>query len=452
MQNRGSQARPKDLRRRVAERTPMMFGGFVSDGEKLTPEMQRLVQELQLRQIELERQNEELQRTRTEVEEGAARYTQMQLQLAESQKREAVGTLAAGIAHDFNNILTGILGELSMLDLEVLGDAMRHRRIQDVMDLARRGADLTKQLLAFACRAQYDARPLDLARVVAKTSTMFGRTRKEIEINLDLPPGLWAVLIDRTQIEQVLLNLSANAAQAMPKGGQLFLAAENVALTESQVPRPGTVPGRFVKLVVKDTGIGMDAATRARIFEPFFTTKRPGLGTGLGLASVYGIVRSHAGFMTVESEVGIGTTFSVFLPATDLPTMEDETPPAAIMHGSGTVLVVDDEQYVLKVLTGLLESIGYDVLTASSGREAVEIVRKRGLGLKVVILDMVMPDMSGGQTYDSLRKVAPGLKVLLSSGYGIEVQAKEMLARGCEGFIQKPYDVATLSAKLHAMQ
>jgi signal transduction histidine kinase/ActR/RegA family two-component response regulator len=418
----------------------------------MTPEMQRLVQELQLRQIELENQNQELKRARIEVEEGVARYTQLQLRLAESQKMEAIGTLAGGIAHDFNNILTGILGELSVLDVKLGQDDTYRIYIEDALELVNRGADLTKQLLAFACRAKCEVRPLDLARVVAKTSAMFGRTRKEIEIQLDFPSGLMAVLMDRTQLEQVLLNLFVNAAQAMPRGGRLLLSAKNAELSEPDVAPFGIPPGLFVKFSITDTGVGMDAATLARIFEPFFTTKGPGLGTGLGLASVHGIVKSHAGFITVESEIGKGTTFSVFLAATDQAVEDEKTPAVAIVRGSGTILVVDDEQRVLKALTRLLETIGYDVLTASSGREAVEIVRRQGLGISLVILDMIMPNMSGGQTFDALRKIAPGIKVLVASGYSIEVQAQEMLAQGCAGFIQKPFDVATLSAQLQRIQ
>jgi two-component system cell cycle sensor histidine kinase/response regulator CckA len=449
MENKDTPAVANKVRRRMEVRPRTIRDDPGTDRQSNAPEMQRLIQELQLRQFELERQNEELRRARSEIEEGVARYTRLQLQLADSQKMEAIGTLAGGIAHDFNNILAGILGELSVLDLELDGDDKSHACIQDMMELVTSGSELTKQLLALACRAPLEVKPLDLARVVAKTSMMFGRTRKEIEIRLDLPPGLLAVLIDRARMEQVLLNLFVNATQAMPQGGQLFLSAKNVELAESDVAPFGAAPGRYVRLDVKDTGVGMNAATQAHIFEPFFTTKGPGQGTGLGLASVYGVIKSHAGFISVESEIGKGTTFSVFLVATDLPTPSEKTPAAVIVRGSGTILLVDDEQHILRALTRLIETIGYDVLTASSGREAVEIVRRRGLGISLVILDMIMPDMSGSQTYDLLRKVAPGIKVLLSSGYSIEAQAQELLGRGCKGFIQKPYDVATLSAVLH---
>ncbi len=379
------------------------------------------------------------------------RDLQLRLQLAESQKMEAIGTLAGGIAHDFNNILAGILGGLTLLDIELHPTDENHGSIQDMMDLVTRGSDLTRQLLGFARRGKYDVRPLNLARVVAKTSAMFGRTRKELSIHLDFPPGLMAVLMDHTQIEQVLLNLFLNAAQAMPHGGTLNVRAENADLAGSTTRPDGLAPGPFVKLLVQDTGVGMDAATQARIFEPFFTTKEPGQGTGLGLASVYGIVRSHEGFITVESALGKGTTFSVYLPATDLPTSEEKTPAAVIERGVGTILVVDDEPHILDVLSRVLKKIGYDVLTASDGRKAVEMVRQQGASISLVILDMIMPEMSGSQTYDALREVMPSLKVLVSSGYSIDEQARELLARGCKGFIKKPFDIATLSSKVREL-
>ncbi len=379
------------------------------------------------------------------------RDLQLQLQLAESQKMEAIGTLAGGIAHDFNNILAGLLGGLTLLDIELQPTNENHGFIQDMMDLVTRGSDLTRQLLGFARRGKYDVRPLDLARVVAKTSAMFGRTRKEVSIHLDFPPGLMAVLMDHTQIEQVLLNLFLNAAQAMPHGGTLEVRAENADLSDSTTRPSALGPGPFVKLAVQDTGVGMDAATQARIFEPFFTTKEPGKGTGLGLASVYGIVRSHGGFITVDSALGKGTTFSVYLPGTDLPTSEEKTPAAVIERGVGTILVVDDEPHILDVLTRVLKKIGYEVLAASGGRQAVEMVRQHGASISLVILDMIMPEMSGSQTYDALREVMPNVKVLVSSGYSIDEQAREMLARGCKGFIKKPFDIATLSSKLRAL-
>ena len=245
--------------------------------------------------------------------------TDLLSQLVQAQKMEAIGALAAGIAHDFNDILAAILAWLSMLDLELADEGERHADIQEMRALVERGADLTKQLLGFACRGKYDIRALDLAQVVAKTSAMFGRTRKDITIELDFSPGLRAVYMDCAELDQVLLNLLANAAQAMPRGGHLILSAENAELTSEDVAPHGAAPGRFVKLVVSDTGVGMDAATQARIFEPFFSSKPAGESTGLGLAAVYGILKAHAGIITVKSEVGSGTSFTLYLPTADRP-------------------------------------------------------------------------------------------------------------------------------------
>jgi two-component system, cell cycle sensor histidine kinase and response regulator CckA len=353
------------------------------------------------------------------------------------------------VAHDFNNILGSILGGLSLLELELGASAAQHVDIKEMIAQVERGAELAKQLLGFARRGKYDARPLDLARVLEKTSAMFGRTRKDITIQLDIAPGLLSVLMDHTQLEQVLLNLFLNASQAMPEGGRLLLRAENAEIDgESEEAKHGVRPGRFVKLVVADTGIGMDAATQARIFEPFFTTKAPGQGTGLGLASAYGIIDNHEGSIAVESEPGKGTTFTLLLPATDRTTASDKAPAASIQRGKGTILVVDDEEQMLRTCSRLLETIGYDVLTAPGGKQAVELLRRHADRISLVMLDMTMPEMSGSQTYDKLKEIAPGAKVLLSSGYSMDGQAQGIMARGCNGFIQKPFDVATLSAKL----
>jgi CheY-like chemotaxis protein len=285
--------------------------------------------------------------------------------------------------------------------------------------------------------------------VVEKTSALFGRTRKDIAVELDLMPGLLAVLMDHTQLDRVLLNLFVNAGQAMPDGGRLVLRAENMELGSNEVAPHGAAPGRFVKLAVVDNGVGMDCATQARLFEPFFTTKSPGQGTGLGLASVYGIIKNHAGFITVESELGKGTTFNLFLPATEqLIAKKEVSQPPSIRPGTGTILVVDDEEQIVKAYARLLNKIGYDVLTASSGKQAVELMRQHGKGISLVILDMIMPQMSGPQTYEALQEVAPGTKVLLATGYSIDRETQEILARGCNGFIQKPFDAAALSAKL----
>jgi signal transduction histidine kinase/FixJ family two-component response regulator/PAS domain-containing protein len=369
---------------------------------------------------------------------------ELQSQLMHAQKMEAIGTLAGGIAHDFNNLLHGILGGLSMMELEPVAD--HQSDIQDMRALVERGAELSRQLLGFARRGKYDVQPLELGPVLEKTSEMFGRTRKDISIQLDVAPDLRRVLMDHSQLEQVLLNLFVNAGQAMLDGGRIGLRAANIVLSDEAAAVHRVQAGQFVQLLVSDSGVGMDAATQARIFEPFFTTRERGQGTGLGLASVYGIVHSHDGFVTVESQLGMGTTFSLFLPVTEQAPLPKKSDMRPIEHGSGTILVVDDEEPILRLCSRLLRSLGYEVLTASTGEQARELVREQGERIALVILDMIMPGMNGRQTFEALRQLAPGLKVLLASGFSGDGQAQELLALGCNGFIQKPFGRATLSA------
>ncbi len=377
---------------------------------------------------------------------------QLQAQLAQAHKLEAIGTLAGGIAHDFNNILQGVLGALFLVEEELGVDRARALELPETRALAERGAVLTQQLLGFARRGKYDVKPLDLASVLTQTSAMFGRTRRDLQIKLELAPRLRAVLMDHAQLEQVLLNLMVNAGQAMPSGGRLLLKADPVELAKGEV-EPDAAGGHYVKLMVTDTGIGMNAATQARIFEPFFTTKDHdhGQGHGLGLASVYGILKSHGAIIRVESQPGLGATFTLYLPATDSVVSESRSPPAKLEHGQGTILVVDDEPMVLRVCTRLLEKMGYQVLPAGGGRQAIELLRQHGSKVALVILDMVMPEMNGQDTFRALRALAPDLKVLLSSGFSIDGDAQALLAKGCGGFLQKPFDAATLSARLHEL-
>jgi signal transduction histidine kinase len=367
-------------------------------------------------------------------------------QLAEAQKMEAIGTLAGGIAHDFNNILHGMLGGLSMLELHRSGE---HRaEIQEMKALVERGANLARQLLGFARRGKYDVKPLDLGLVVAKTSETFARTHRNVAIGLDVAPALRPVLMDHTQLEQVLLNLLTNADQAMPDGGRIVLRAENVALAQQVARSRGVEPGSFVKLTISDTGSGMDAATQARIFEPFFTTKAPGRSSGLGLASAYGIIGSHGGFITVESRLRVGTTFTLFLPATERADEQELQGAAPLAMGTGTILIVDDEELILKVCAQLLRTAGYQVLTASSGKKAIELLSKHREGISLVVLDMIMPDMNGRQTFEALRQIMPDIKVLLASGFTREAQARALLELGCSGFIQKPFGPGLMLEKV----
>ena len=372
----------------------------------------------------------------------------LEAQLQQAQKMEAIGTLAGGIAHDFNNLLMAIQGRASIMLMNKASSHRDFRHLKGIEDNIERAADLTKQLLGFARGGRYEVKATDLNELIKKHNRMFGRTKKEITIRGKYEENFWPVEIDRGQIEQVLLNLYVNAWQAMPGGGDLYLETENVTLDEIDVEPFSIEPGEYVKISVTDTGVGMDKATRERIFEPFFTTKEMGRGTGLGLASAYGIIKNHSGFINVYSEKGHGTTFNIYLPASEKEIIEEKKAAVDTLRGTEAVLFVDDEEMIIEVASEVLENLGYNVLTARSGKEACEIYEKNKEQIDIVLLDMIMPDISGSDTYDSLKEIDPDIKVLLSSGYSINGQATEIMDRGCNGFIQKPFKMKELSQKL----
>jgi PAS domain S-box-containing protein len=369
-------------------------------------------------------------------------------QLQQAQKMEAIGTLAGGIAHDFNNLLMAIQGNVSLVLFDMDAAHPHHRILANIERLIRSGADLTSKLLGYARRGKYESRPLALNDLVRETSETFGRMRKDITIYRDMAEDLKCIIADKGQLEQVLLNLFVNAADAMPAGGKLILKTRN--LTHQEIPAKGysIKAGAYVLLSVADTGVGMEREVMARIFDPFFTTKKIGRGTGLGLASAYGIVKSHNGYIEVESEKDKGSTFSVYLPATDLRTSVDSVPSPKPAAGSGTILLVDDEQVVLEVTAQMIERLGYAVIRARSGREAIERFRENPRAVSLVILDMIMPEMGGGEVFDQLKRIDPRVKVLLASGYSMQGQAREIMNRGCIGFIQKPFSLQDLSVRL----
>jgi len=372
----------------------------------------------------------------------------LEAQLQKIQRMESLGTLAGGIAHNFNNLLMGILGNISLILLNKNPSHPDYEKLKNVEHLVQEGAKLSQELLDFARGGKYQVEPTDLNKVVKRSSDMFAQTKRQIKIYTKFQKDIWTVEVDVGQIEQVLLNLYINAWQAMPGGGELYLETQNITLDENYV-RPFKVkPGPYVKISVTDNGVGMDETTKQRIFEPFFTTKEENRGTGLGLASAYGIIKNHGGIITVYSEKGRGTTFNIYLPASEKEAIKQEKLAEGVLKGGETILFVDDEEMIIKTGKELLETLGYKVLIAKSGKEVIEIYRAKNEQIDMVILDTVMPDIGGGEIYDMLKKINPDIKILLSSGYSMNDEIKEILERGCDGFIQKPFTLKELSRKI----
>ncbi len=369
----------------------------------------------------------------------------LEAQLMDIRKMEALGTLAGGIAHDFNNLLMGIQGRTSLMLMDTDFSQQHYEDLKGIEDIVKRAAGLNNQLLGFARKGKYQVNPTDLNKLVHNTSQMFGRTNKDVKINTKFQEDLWTVEVDRSQIEQVLFSLFFNSHDAMPGGGELDLQTENVTLDESFTEPDQLCAGKYVKMSVTDTGVGIDEAIRERIFEPFFTTKRMGRGTGLSLASAYGIIKNHSGMIHVYSKKDEGTTFSIYLPASEKEIIEQKALPEEIFRGTETVLLVDDEDMIIDIGEKILKMMGYEVITAISGREALRLYKENQAKIDLVVLDMIMPGMSGGETYDRLKGINPNVKVLLSSGYSMDGQASEILKRGCSGFIQKPFRMSHLS-------
>jgi two-component system cell cycle sensor histidine kinase/response regulator CckA len=368
----------------------------------------------------------------------------------QAQKMESIGLLAGGIAHDFNNILGGILGYASWLKTNINHDHPFFRPVDTIEKSASRAAELTAQLLAFARGGKYDIRPSSLNSVISESlKILAGTLDKSIAIETHLNDSLPTVEIDIGQIQQVLMNLCVNARDAMPGGGCLTIESSVARLSESDARnQPEAKPGWFAVLSVSDTGVGMDDSLKGRIFEPFFTTKEKGKGTGLGLSMVYGVIKNHGGFINVYSEVGQGSTFKIYLPLSGKPEILECVSDGEMAGGHETILVIDDEEAIRQVAADILDSYGYRVLLAADGAEGASIFRQEARGIDMVLLDMVMPRQGGRETFLQLKQIDPDVRVLFSTGYSQNEKVNEIMALGVRGFIQKPYQVRDLLAKV----
>ncbi len=377
--------------------------------------------------------------------------SQLEEALQQSQKMEAIGRLAGGVAHDFNNLLTGILA--CAAELRDTEDAVVKRAAGTIEQAADRAAELTRQLLGFARRGKYRTYAVAADEVLDAVVRLVDRTTgKRVQIEHEPAPASAVMNGDPGQLEQVFLNLALNACDAMSDGGQLRFSTSCVELDETMTPpEAGNETGRFVRIAVQDSGHGIEESDLVRIFEPFFTTKPPGQGTGMGLAMVYGIVQNHGGWVDVESSVGEGTTFTVWLPAADGPAKQRDLPAASRTGKTDRiirVLVVDDEQVVRDTLDNLLTRLGYVVYTVSSGEAAIEWFQVNLDEVDVVVIDMVMPGMDGQECFQELRELDPDVRAVLSTGYGLDGAVRNILAEGMRGFVQKPYRIADLAEVL----
>lgn len=367
----------------------------------------------------------------------------------QAQRLEAVGRLASGVAHDFNNMLTAITGYGEMLRNGFKPDDPMREDVDEILGAAQRAATLTRQLLAFSRQSVLQPRLIVMNDVVRGIYNMLTRiVGSKIDFRTSLDPDLGLVKADPSQMEQVILNLCVNAKDAMPQGGSLELKTCNVDL-DADASRDAGIekPGNYVMIAVTDSGTGMDSETRVRIFEPFFSTKPAEKGTGLGLATVYGIVKQSGGDIWVYSEVGRGTTFKVFLPRVDEPLADEVAAKAnrgAAPRGSETILLADDEPPILKVARRILESAGYRVLTASDGAKALEVAAAHNGTIDLLLTDMVMPELGGRQVADKLRADRPGLRVLYLSGYTDTAAARQGLMEPGAAFLQKPFSSDSL--------
>lgn len=433
------------VRRPVRRLLALVLQGPSADTEPSSPSAQDELDELARA---ISRLNEELTERQRERDLLALELRRLEQKVVESNRIEAVGRLAGGVIHDFNNLLTVILGRTELLRLELQSDPRLSRDVELISLTGKRARALTSQLLAFSRRQHVEPKVVDLHRAVSSLSGMLQRlVGDSIELRLVLGGTNPRVKVEASQLEQVILNLAVNGRDAMPAGGRLTIHVRNAEIDDLAGCQLGHRAGRFVVIEVNDTGVGMEATTRTRIFEPFFTTKGSSRGTGLGLATVLGIVEQHHGCITVDSEPGRGSTFKIYLPETDeLPEVISESAPADLeaLTGTDVVLVVDDEDVVRTLASEILRMKGYAVLEASNGAEALRLVQREPGPIDLLLTDVVMPEMQGPELAKRVIALRPHTRVIHMSGYAFDIVPTWTLA-DADGFLPKPFTPETLA-------
>jgi signal transduction histidine kinase len=378
----------------------------------------------------------------------------LETQVHQLRRFEAIGRLAGGISHDFNNVIGAILGFAELGLEELPKDHPTRKRLQRICDQAKRAGGLTRQLLAFARRQVLQPQNLDVNRVIQDTMSLLGtiigeHIRIEFVLSDDLAPA-WA---DATQVEQVIMNLCLNARDAMPQGGQIAIRTQMTEIRPGDsVPQPYYRPGKYVLLTISDTGTGMDRETLEYIFEPFFTTKEIGKGTGLGLATVYGIVKQHGGIVDVQSELGKGTEFRVYFPAgSGVAEIVEKKTEATVVRGTETILVAEDHDGLRELAKEMLESLGYHVLLAATGEQALEIFATDHKSIDLVLLDVVMPEMGGPAALKKMLTVKPGLRAIFTTGYTAEADSVRLMTDRGVLLLQKPYGSKDLAQSVRSL-
>ena len=378
----------------------------------------------------------------------------LQIRLQQAQKMEAIGVLAGGISHDFNNILMGIQGHLSLMQIDLTAAEKVKNHTRHIDRLVKTAAELTSRLLGFARGGKYQISKLDMNELVRVTLNIFKPTRKDIVVQEAYEKTLQHIDGDQSQLEQVILNIILNASQAMPGNGSLFVSTHNILIPENHGYPFEVKPGRYIRITIKDTGVGMDVETQKKIFDPFFSTKEAGdrKGRGLGLSTVFGIVKNHGGFILVESKKGQGARFDICLPsstcAPPVPMEDLQDQFEQIQKGSETVLLVDDEEDIINVGKNFLVKLGYKPLIARNGLEAVEIFRLYKDEISLVVLDLIMPKMSGKEAFREIKAIQSDARILISTGYAVDDKVDGFLNQGCQGFLQKPFSLNEFAMEL----